>query len=263
MKADLESLQVAFSDGVFGAERGILGELKAHTGLDTGSRFDIYRQGYRARLVDALRDSFGHTATYLGDERFDGVARDYVEGHPPRHYSIRWYGDAFPEWLGTTHAQNPDVAELASLDWALRSAFDSAEGQPLRAADLAGLSPEAWGCVGFHLHPAFRILELHRNTLAIWQALDSETTPPATQALGSPAMLLIWRRETQPHFRTLEAEEHGALRALHEGESFAAVCSRLAENRLPEEAAALAGKWLRRWIEEELLVARDGDSLIR
>ena len=107
-------------------------------------------------------------------------------------------------------------------------------------------------------HPAFRILELHRNTLAIWQALDSGTTPPETQALVSAAMLLVWRRQTQPHFRTLEAEEDRALQALHEGESFAAVCSRLTENRSPGEAAALAGRWLRRWIEEELLVARDG-----
>lgn len=254
MSANLESLQAAFSEGILGAERAILDELKVGTGLEIGRRFDIYRDAYRGRLIDALRDTFAHTAAYVGDGPFRDLAHEFVEVHPPRHYSIRWYGDVFAQWLGSAHPQDRDVAELASLDWALRSAFDSAEGEPLRAADVAALSPEAWNCVGFRLHPAFRILELNRNTLAIWQALDGDTPPPATQALGSAAMLLIWRRETQPHFRTLEAEEGNALQALHEGASFAAVCSRLAESRPPEEAAALAGKWLRRWIEEELLV---------
>ncbi len=255
MSANLENIQAAFSDGVFGAERTILGELKSGVGLDTVRRFDIYRDAYRGRLVDALRDTFGHTATYVGDDQFREMALEYVEGHPPRHYSIRWYGDAFPEWVGAAHPQDPDVAELASLDWALRAAFDGAEAAPLEAADFAGLSPQDWDRIGFKLHPTYRMLEVRRNTVAVWQALDSDAAPPATETLGLAAKLLIWRKQTQPHFRTLEPDEGRALQALHEGASFAAICAHLAENRSAGDAAALAAKWLRRWIDEELLVA--------
>ena len=69
-------------------------------------------------------------------------------------------------------------------------------------------------------------------------------------------MLLVWRRDLRPHFRTLEPDEDQALRALDGGETFACVCARLAECRPPQEAAALAGRWLRRWVDEALLVAR-------
>jgi len=254
MNATLEALQAQFAAGVLGAEPGILHALHAQGGLDAAQRLGVYREAYRARLADALADTFGHTARYLGDEAFRGLALAYVETHAPSAYSIRWYGATFPHWLRRVRPQAVALAELAALDWALRAAFDSADAVPLDSAALATLAPEEWDRVGFRLHPSFRLLAQRWNTVALWQALEREETPPAAQALPQSATLAVWRRELQPHFRTLEADEDVALRALRSGDSFAALCARLAETRAPQDAAALAGRWLRRWLEERFLV---------
>lgn len=243
----LERLQADFAAGILGAEGAILEDLRP------GSRFGIYREAYRARLADALADTYGHTARYLGAEGFRELALQYVEAHVPRASSIRWYGESFARWLRGAHPRDPDVAELASLDWELRAAFDSADAVPLEAGALAHLQPADWECAGFHLHPSLRLLEIRLNTVALWQALDREEAPPAAAPLAQGTVLAVWRKGLQPHFRTLDEGEADALRALQDGDTFARVCARLAAGREAPEAAALAGRWLRRWVDEEML----------
>ncbi|MEJ2175201.1 MAG: DNA-binding domain-containing protein [bacterium] len=254
MSPTLEQLQAQFAAGVLGPDREILGALCAPGRLDVGQRFGIYREAYRARLVEALQDSFGHTARYLGDDGFRELALEFIETHTPTKFSIRWYGDAFPDWLQTAHPQDGDVAELAALDWALRAAFDSADAEPLAAAALTSIAAADWDQAGFRLHPSLRLLTQRWNTVALWQALDREDTPPAATPQPAPAIVAVWRRALEPHFRTLDAEEDDALRALQAGEGLAAICAAVAANRVPEAAVLLVGRWLRRWFEEGLLV---------
>lgn len=255
MSGTLEALQRQFAAGVLGDDAGILGALRAGRELGAGQRLAIYREAYRARLADALADSFGHTARYLGGDAFRALALEYVETHTPSAYSIRWYGAAFPGWLRKTCPQDAALAELAALDWALRAAFDSADAEPLEAAALAALTPADWARVGFRLHPSFRLLRQCWNAVSVWQAINAEASPPAVRALPQAVTLAVWRHALQPHFRTLEPDEGSALRALRAGASFAAVCARLAETGTREDAAQLAGRWLRRWVDERLLVA--------
>lgn len=225
-------------------------------GIGVERRLAIYHQAYRARLVETLLDSYGHTATYLGDQAFEREARAYVIAYPSSHPSLRWFGAAFPAWLAERHPCDPDIAELAALDWALREAFDAADAKALTRADLAALSTEAWATVGFGLPPSYRRLRLSRNTLAIWQALDQGEAPPAAEALAHALDVLIWRRGSSPHFRSLAVFEAAALDALAQGRSFAALCEILSERFPEKDTASEAGGLLRRWVEEELLTAR-------
>ena len=94
-------------------------------GIGAARRLAIYHHAYRARLLDTLRDSFGHTRSYLGDEQFDGAARAYIEAHPSCTASLRWYGQGFPAWLRQRWPDDGEIGELAALDRALRAAFDS------------------------------------------------------------------------------------------------------------------------------------------
>jgi len=255
MSAALERLQAQFAAGILGGEHGVLEALRPGRGLDAGERLGVYREAYCARLVDALADSYGHTLRYVGEDAFRALALDYVATHAPAAASIRWYGATFPGWLRRARAHDGALAELAALDWALRAAFDSADAEPLGAAALAALAPCDWDHVGFRLHPSLRLLALHWNAVALWQALDRETAPPTEALLLRPSVVAVWRKGLDPHFRTLDPGEDRALRALRRGARFAAVCTRLADDGTPQDAAARAGRWLRRWVEEEMLVA--------
>ena len=161
----------------------------------------------------------------------------------------------FPRWLHLRHPQDPDIGELAALDWALRRAFDGADATPLGLGALAALEPEAWSRIGFALVPTAVRLTFTCNTLALWQALDDDQPPPTAQPLATASEVLVWRRGHNPHFRSLGALEARALAELQGGSSFAALCELLAAQFEDTDVAVEAGTLLRRWIEEELLAA--------
>ncbi len=211
-------------------------------------RLSVYHHAYRARLLDTLRDTYGHTLRMLGDEVFDALALAYIEANPSERGNLRWYGQTWPEAL-----QVEDVAELARLDWALREAFDGPDDAVLALSDLQQLPPEAWSVVRLRPHATVRCLRLAHNTLARWHALDEERQVPAAEALPEPGCLLVWRRGERPHFRSMAAPEAWAVQQLVAGATWDAVCEGLAETWPDDDVATLAAQCLRRWLDEGVL----------
>lgn len=255
MMAPLQALQASFQRHLLEGAPEIATAVVAGHGMGTARRLQIYHRAYRARLADALRDSFGHTARYLGEDWFSADALAFIEATPSNHASLNDYGAGLPAWWALRYPQDPDIAELATLDWALRRAFDGPDAPVLTLADLGAVAPDAWGRIGFVLHPTYRRLVFTHNTLAVWSALDQEQTPPTAATLPTPTDLLVWRRGHRPHFRSLGAIERTALNALHAGASFAALCTDLAAQHPQADIAVEAGSLLRRWVEEDLLSA--------
>jgi hypothetical protein len=249
----LEELQRGLQGFVLGEANGIAAAIAAGPGPDAGQRLGIYRFAYCARLADALRDGYGHTATYLGADAFDNLARTYIASHPPRRGNLRWYGDDFAPWLALRHPAVPEVAELAALDWALRCAFDGADAPALDAGRLAAIPPESWSRVRLSLHPTTQRLRLNHNTVALWHAIDTEATPPRSLRLPEAVELLVWRRDLQPNFRSLGTLEAAALDHALRGHTFGATCEALAAAYPQLDIACEAGALLRRWIDEALL----------
>ena len=249
----LLALQTAFQQHLLGAPSVIADAVTPGRGLGAERRLRIYHHAYRARLAESLADTFGHTARYLGDEGFEADARAYIEAHPSTRPNLRDYGADFPAWLLARHPQDADIGELATLDWALRRAFDGPDAPVLTLADLGALPAEAWAALGLVLQPTAMRLTLRFNTLAIWQALDADKVPPAAVLRAAPGELLVWRRDLQPHFRSLGAVEALALCQLAAGASFAQTCEALAAAWPGQDTAAEAGTLLRRWVDEGLL----------
>ena len=250
----LDALQIEFQRHLLNQPSAV-GEAIRAGGIGVEARLAIYHHAYRARLVEALRDSYGHSLLYLGEEGFDALALEFIEANPSTDPNLRWYGAPLPDWLARRLPDDPDVAELARLDAALRSAFDAANAPLLDLAALGSVPAEAWATLGFVFQPSVARLRLHHNTLALWQALDSEQVPPATQPLDAPTELLIWRQGVQPHFRSLGALEAAALDALLAGLSFAATCEALGARFADADVAQQSGALLRRWIDDGLLSA--------
>lgn len=255
--ASLEALQAAFARHLLNEPSDFPGAVAEGGRIGIERRLAIYHNAYRARLVEALKDSFGHTLVYLGDDNFEAAARGYLAEHPSTHPNLRWFGAAFADWLRAAAPGDPDIGELAALDWALRRAFDGADATVLGTAELAALPPEAWAHVGLLWHPTCQRLQLAHNTLAIWSALDRDEAPPEAERLAQPTELLVWRLGLQPHFRSLGTMEAQAIDALRNGASFAATCEQLAAAFPEVEVAPEAGALLRRWVEDGLLSGLD------
>lgn len=247
----LAALQHEFMRYLHEAPNAFVDTLAASEGLAPAARAHIYRNAYRVRLLDTLKDSFDKTWAWLGDDAFEDAGLRYIADHPPTQFSLRPFGDRYADWLNGAWPADPEVAELARLDWAMRNAFDGADAQPLDGAALAGVSDEDWATVVFSLHPTAQMLRVQRNTLDLWHAMDRGDTPPAVIDLAQPVTVLVWRKGVQPHFRSIDAAEAGMLNALQRGTPFAAAC----ETVESDDAQALIGGWLARWLEDGLLCA--------
>lgn len=251
----LEDLQLALQRFVLDESSDIAANASSGPGLDAPRRLGIYRFAYRARLADALRGAYGHTATYLGTEAFASLAGAYIDGQPSRHGNLRWYGASFAPWLRLRHPAAPEVAELAALDWALRRAFDGPDSGALSLADLGAISPDAWQAKRLELQPTVERIRLAHNTVALWHALDTDQPPPAAVRLPEESGLLVWRRGLQPSFRSLGRLEGAALDLIAAGSAFGAACEALAASFPGVDIAREAGTLLRRWVDEELLAS--------
>jgi len=250
-------------------------------------RLGVYHGAYRARLLETLRDTYGHTCRLLGDQAFDALALAYIERSPSTCRNLRWYGDTWPDFLADAHegasgvigagepgdadgaggavgtmAPRQDVAELARLDWALREAFDGPDDPVLSLRDLQQLAPEAWAVVRLRPHATVRCLTMRHNTLQRWHALDDERAVPQAEPLPEPGWVLVWRRDDRPHFRSMAAPEAWAMQQLLAGQTWSALCEGLAQAWPDQDAATLAAQCLRRWVDEGVLSAAVTDDVI-
>jgi hypothetical protein len=251
----LALVQADFQDFVLGAnkENSAFAEAISDSfGLSAERRLAIYYDAYRIRLTEALSEAFGKTHSYVGDESFSQLCSAYIDQHPSRFRSLRWFGDQFSEFVAASMPEYPVVAELAAFEWALGLAFDAADAPVLSAEDIQQLSADDWEQVGFVLQPSQQLLTFHYNAPAIWLALERNETPPEAVRGDLSRAWLIWRKNLQPYFRSLDRFEAIALRGLAANKAFSTVCAEAAELAESDITPKIAG-WLQNWMAESVL----------
>jgi hypothetical protein len=255
----LLDLQRQFMAFLHDPARGSHGELHAAVAdggrINVDRRLHIYHHAYRARLIELMEDLYERTWAYLGDGHFARCARSYVENHPASGRTLGGFGSAFPEWLASRFPDDGEIAEVAMIDWRLRTAFDGADAKPISLEDIAMISDEDWAVVGFAFHPTLAFVTLTYNAASIWEALEHEEVPPAAAKLDQPTPLLVWRKEWRPHFATIASTEATAIELLRRGESFAATCAMMDALYPNTNIAEAMGVSLRRWIDDGVLTA--------
>jgi hypothetical protein len=249
----LEALQKGFQTYLFADEgeaffhAAIVGD--ARVGAE--KRLRIYHDAYRLRLIEALSKAYPNLGKLLGGDLFDRLARSFIDAHPSVYRNLREYGGELPKHLVTGLPSHPIAVELAAFEWTLSLAFDAGDATTIGIAELATIPPEDWGELRLKLHPAVRTLALALNTVTIWKALDENQTPPAVE--NAPATWLFWRRDLNPHFRSLDSLEHLAIERVMQGACFADICKALGEMEDETTAAARAANFLATWLADGLI----------
>jgi hypothetical protein len=233
----------------------------AHRVVDTprvtaSTRLGIYADAYRLRLLEALRTDFPALHTLAGDEEFERIGRAYIDAHPSDHFSIRHFGKALAGFLQAHEVWRrvPVYAEMAAFEWALGLSFDAADSPPLGVDDMAEIPPQSWGHMRLGLHPSLQRLDLRWNVPVLWKAIDEEQPPQAPVSGDYPQGWLIWRRDLRTLFRSLSVDEAWAIDSVRDGTHFAAMCEGLCEWHDENHAAAQAALYLRRWVQDGLVV---------
>lgn len=259
---NLAALQQEFIGQVLEGER----PQPAHWDERMRAGLDVYRNAYRTRLVDALRETFEQTAKWAGEDSFRAAAAHYLISEPPRGWTLDLVGEGFVDTLQTLFANDPDVADLGWLEWTMHTAFTAPDERPLRLEDFAGatstFAAHEWPAMKLHFLASLQVRPVTTDCASLWHSLRNDETPGSIAIETGPAVCLVWRDDFSPVFRLASELEGSCLDRMMRGAPFEAMCSDLQDGGDDESAAAEAGAMLRRWIEQGLIAAVVGEGPI-
>lgn len=220
--------------------------------------FDLYLNAYRARLRAALKDNYPVLFLALGDDAFEELGTLFLTQQPSRFRSIRWFGEGLRAFLDRypDALPHPALADLASMDWALRGAFDAADADVLQVADLSAVAPEHWPDMRFNLHPSVTLLDLSWRVEPIWHALSEDAHAQTDEPETFEHTLLVWRQALECKWRSIGKAEALGLRALANGDSFAQLCEALEVSEATADPTNFVASLMNQWLNDGL-IARD------
>ena len=220
-------------------------------GAETASAgVEVYHYAYRAQLIECLRETFEKLHAWLGEEAFATAALAHIADHPPHGWTLGAYGEGFDVTLSRLYPGDPEVAEMAWLEWSLSIAFSGRDATVIAADTLAKID---WDHARLAFAPTLQLGKTTTNVGAIWSALSTGDVPPAATTLPAPAALIVWKQDYSPSFRTIDEDEETALIQMLGGATFGDLCSLQIEHRGVEEGVSRAGMLLGQWLHDGLI----------
>ncbi len=254
----LRELQLRFQDYLIGVNEDIESDIVSSPNALAEHRLGAYYNAYRIRLIDVLAIDYSTIEKHLGREDFENLALDYLKVYPSQHPSVRWFGAHFCEYL-EKHCDRDDhefLSELAKFEWAQGLVFDADNETGLfQLEDMAKVPPKSWPTLTLEFKPALQWLDLHWNVCPYSVAIDAGETTPEPQREEIPLRWLLWRKNRNPNWRSLDVHEAWAIEAAHQGTNFAEICEGLCEWISEDQVAMTAAGLLKQWIDDELVAS--------
>ena len=225
--------------------------------LTPTERIGIYHGMYLLRMEEALASDYPALKHFLGDDRFFGLVRDYVQVYPSRSYTLNRLGDHLPEFLRNTPGLEPHgfLVDLARLELATTEVFDAEETPALDEATLAELQTEDWERAILRPVAAFRMLTVRHNVHEYVRSVKEEAhdQPRPSRREG---WLVLSRRDYAVYRLGLTQEAYALLAALVGGEPLGAALAkgldRVGRGRAAEERLF---RWFSEWMAAGLFGA--------
>ncbi len=228
----------------------------------------VYRGNYRSALMGALAETYERTARYAGDNAFRQASMNHAIKHPPSGWTIDEAGAGFAETCAAMFDGNPEVAELAWLEWAMLELATAPDTAPMTPQDFAAASAsfddEDWGGLRLTFQPRAAVRVVAHDLTAMWKALAAEGAARPDPRLAEPQTCLVWREGERPTFILLEADHAAVFDAMQSGATYGEliglligppVGSPVGDDAEPspeifQNAAMRAGAMLGRWLSE-------------
>ena len=233
----LAALQEAFWSSVVDGQDSVDPDniFEGSVELTARTRIAIYRDMFRARCVECLREDFPKLAAVMSHDDFWQLTMAYVELHPSRDPSLASLGRDLAGFIAQrSSARRPDLSDLAALEWARAEVFEEADAIALRAPrDLTA---------PLELIPALRRLQLQWDVCGLWSALESGE--PAPDPRPGPVEVILWRKEHTVFHVLVTVDEARALNRAAAGQPLAEICAAFeADPSALERAARALGSW--------------------
>lgn len=158
--------------------------------INSGNRFNVYRNNYLVGLIDTLAGTFPVVNELVGREYFNAVAHTFVTEYPPASPTLSSYGDGFAVFL--EHMAKPNspryLPDVARVEWA-RAAAPHVQHQPaFMVSSQEDL--EASLEMPVRLAAGASLIRSPYPVGTIWQRHQSETVVPISDWV--PETVAVW-----------------------------------------------------------------------
>jgi hypothetical protein len=227
--------------------------LKPHPRLLPEAQFAIYSNGYRIRLLAAIRSDYPALIAYLGDKKFDNFALQYIEKTPPKSYNLDLYPHKFAEFT-SNNSDDIFAKELAILEGIIAEVFMLPDSNPLSPEALSNLSPEEFGKKKLQLCTASRLLQFSTN---VNEWLNEQRAGNSKEIEMSANFLLVYRHNNEVQRYKLSQAEFLLLQQLSLGNTIMETLEKVTgeHEELAEIIAINLQKYFQEWISKEFFAA--------
>ena len=198
---ELRDLQAGFAQAIVDPRAvPTAAQLLAGDAAIAEDRLAIYRGNALANARKALSGAYPVINRLVGDDFFEGLAREYQRRFHSRSGDLNDYGDAFSGFLvDFPHAQDlPYLPDVARLEWAVHRAHYAADVVAFDLSRLAAILPERQGDLRFGFNPAASMLASRFPIDRIWEVNQPGFDADATVDLDAGACRVMVVR---PRFR--------------------------------------------------------------
>ncbi|PWB93077.1 HvfC/BufC family peptide modification chaperone [Methylosinus sporium] len=249
-----ERFQTSVLAGLASGQAAILDSLRDSPRTDRATLFAVYVDAYRLRLAEFVSTDFAVLRDYMGDEAFGSLVEQYIATGPSHHRNARWYASRLPEFMRESAQWRSDRAacDLALFEKGLADAFDSVDAPALAIDALAAAEPDDWPRLVFEFHPSVAVLDLAKGVARLYSALsdggEAERADP-----DDDETILLWRRDDEPVYREIAADERLALIEARAAKSFGDICTLLEFQNNDETLLQRAAGFLAQWFADGIV----------
>lgn len=239
-------------------EQMSVGALQVHSwltvpaGVDLQDRLAVYTNGYPARLLEALKETFPALAHLLGGGTFALLTRRYIEATPLHSYNLNDAGENLANFLRSDELAEklPFTPDLALLEWYAARAFHAHDKPPLKPSTLASWQLEDWDRAVLHFQPSVAIVRSAWPIREIWEAREIPREEIHIDLQDRPDDVLVQRHGLGVDCTSIGSVEADVLQALIAGQSLGEVSTTLIEHgQDPAEVTA----WFAAWMQAGLI----------
>jgi len=225
----------------------------------------VYRGNYRSALLGSLAETFERTALYAGAQPFAQASINHVIKHPPSGWTLDAVGAGFDETCAQFFVGNPEISELAWLEWTMLDLATAPNSVPMDPAAFgaatAQFADQDWEQLRIDFAPRSRSRLVQYDLSAIWRALSGGAPPKQEVTLSAAQTCLVWREGERPTFALAEADHSDAFAAMQGGATYGDLIGMLVGDdphptqETVQNAAMRGGAILGRWLQEGIIVA--------
>ncbi len=220
---------------------------------DAIGRLAVYRGNVVSNAHKALANAYPIAVKIVGDEFFEGLAREYLRRHPSTSGDLNAFGERFADFIaGFPHTQDlPYLPDVARMEWLVHRAHYARDVELFDVRWLASIRDGAWDRLRPVLAPACALFESPWPLARIWEVHQDDYAGEFSVDFDSgPASILVHRPDFHVRVTPLSP---GAFRFLQRADAGASIAGALTA-ALGEEPGFDLRAALRTWVEAPVII---------